>query len=253
MTVFFEIIPPQYIHYIINQFSPFNRIKRIMKNYVILVVSTLLILGNAQSAIAQQADSTAIFGYEVPRSAPDTAQKKCFLKKLIPHPAFIRLGVAGGGIMSLNSDSEIGGSTGMRAEYGFSNKFSLIAAAQMNDEQNNTAISTMQTSLVVHWMPFKANRLQPFFGAGWGLGLDGFGHFGRGGRGDFFDNENNQNSEDVQNFAVAQTGLNYVIFRRLIATAEVAYQLPIGGTTSINSNGLLAANLAVSYQFGKRK
>ena len=111
----------------------------------------------------------------------------------------------------------------------------------------------MQTSLAVHWMPFKAHRFQPFFGAGWGLDLDGFGHFGRGGRGDFFDTENEQNSEDIQNLAVAQTGFNYVLFRRLIATAEVAYQLPIGGSTSTNSNGLLAANLAVSYQFGKRK
>ena len=111
----------------------------------------------------------------------------------------------------------------------------------------------MQTSLAVHWMPFKAHRFQPFFGAGWGLGLDGFGHFGRGGRGDFFDTENVQNSEDIQNLAVAQTGFNYVVFRRLIATAEVAYQLPIGGSTSTNSNGLLAANLAISYQFGKRK
>ena len=225
-----------------------------MKNFVTLTVSIILLtLGNVDSAKAQQADSTAIFGYEVPRSAPDTGQKKCFLKKLTPHPAFIRLGMTGGGIMSLNSDNEIGGSAGMRAEYGFSNKFSLVAAAQMNDGQNNTDISTMQTSLAVHWMPFKSHRLQPFFGAGWGLSLDGFGHFGRGGHGDFFDTENNQNTEDVQNFAVAQTGLNYVIFRRLIATAEVAYQLPIGGTTNANSNGLLAANLAVSYQFGKRK
>ena len=65
----------------------------------------------------------------------------------------------------------------------------------MTDGQNNIAISTMQTSLAVHWMPFKAHRLQPFFGAGWGLGLDGFGHFGRGGRSDFFDNENDQNSD----------------------------------------------------------
>ncbi len=225
-----------------------------MKNYVTLLASMLfLMLGNTPSAMAQQADSTAIFGYEVPRSAPDTGQKKCFLKKLIPHPAFIRLGMTGGGIMSLGSDNEIGGSAGMRAEYGFSNKFSLVAAAQMNDGQNNTAISTMQTSLVVHWMPFKAHRLQPFFGAGWGLGLDSFGHFGRGGHGDFFGTENEENSEDVQNFAVAQTGFNYVLFRRLIATAEVAYQLPIGSTTSTNSNGLLAANLAISYQFGKRK
>lgn len=225
-----------------------------MKKFVTLMASILLLmLGNVHSAMAQQADSTAIFGYEVPRSAPDTGQKKCFLKKLIPHPAFIRLGITGGGIMSLNSDNEVGGSAGMKAEYGFSNKFSLVAVAQMTDGQNNIAISTMQTSLAVHWMPFKAHRLQPFFGAGWGLGLDGFGHFGRGGHGDFFDTENNQNSEDVQNFAIAQTGLNYIIFRRLIATAEVAYQLPISGTTSTNSNGLLAANLAVSYQFGKRK
>lgn len=225
-----------------------------MKKNVTLLTSILfLMLGNIHFAIAQQADSTAIFGYEVPRSTPDTAQKKNFLKKLIPHPAFIRLGITGGGIMSLNSDNEIVGSTGFRAEYGFSNKFSLVAAAQMNDGQNNTAISTMQTSLAVHWMPFKAHRLQPFFGAGWGLGLDGFGHSGRGRRGDFFGTENEQNSEDVQNFVVAQTGLNYVLFRRIIATAEVAYQLPIGGSTSTNSNGLLAANLAVSYQFGKQK
>ena len=146
-----------------------------MKNYVTLLASMLFfILGNAPSAMAQQADSTAIFGYEVPRSAPDTSQKKCFLKKLIPHPAFIRLGMTGGGIMSLNSDNEIGGSAGMRVEYGFSNKFSLVAAAQTNDGQNNATISTMQTSLAVHWMPFKAHRFQPFFGAGWGLGLDGF-------------------------------------------------------------------------------
>lgn len=225
-----------------------------MKKILTFVAFMLLLMfGNVQSAMAQQADSTAIFGYEVPHSEPDTAQKKCFLKKLIPHPAFTRLGVTGGGIMSLSSDNEIGGAAGMRAEYGFSNKFSLVAAAQMNDGQNNIAISTMQISLAVHWMPFKAHRLQPFFGAGWGLGLDGFGHFGKGGHVDFFDNENNQNSEDVQNFAIAQTGLNYVLFRRLIATAEVTYQLPIGSTTSTNSNGLLAANLAVSYQFGKRK
>ena len=110
--------------------------------------------------------------------------------------------------------------------------------------------------LAVHCISHRwhvAHRLQPFFGAGWGLGLEGFGHSGRGRGGDFFGTENEQNSEDVQNFVVAQTGLNYVLFRRIIATAEVAYQLPIGGSTSTNSNGLLAANLAVLYQFGKRK
>ncbi len=209
--------------------------------------------GNTFSASAQQIDSTSIFGYDVPRSAPDTGQKKCFLKKLIPHPAFIRFGLTAGGIMPLNSGSELAMSTGLRAEYGFSNKFSLVGNVQLNDGRNSAAVSTLQTTLAVRWMPFKVHRLQPFFAAGWGLGLDGFGHSGRGGRGDFLGTENEQNSEDVQSFAIAQTGLNYVLFRRLIATAEVAYQLPIGGTTISNSYQLLAANLAISYQFGKRK
>lgn len=35
-------------------------------------------LENTFSASAQQVDSTAIFGYEVPRSAPDTGQKNAF-------------------------------------------------------------------------------------------------------------------------------------------------------------------------------
>ena len=84
-----------------------------MKNFSTLTVSMiLLMLINVHSATAQQVDSAAIFGYNVPTSMPDTAQKKCFLKKLIPHPAFIRLGLTSGAIRPLSGDNELSMSTG---------------------------------------------------------------------------------------------------------------------------------------------
>ncbi len=172
-------------------------------------------------------------------------------------PAFLRIGVIGGGLIGFeNTASDNGGGTaGLRVEYGFSNRWSLVGEVAGNS-YGGTTFSNGQASLGINWMPFISRRLQPYFGLGGGVGGDGFrgGRGGKNGRGfdGFFDNINNttENNQEARGFAFARTGLNYVLFKRIIATAETGYQLPFNTSSS---NGGLSLRIGAAYQFGKRK
>jgi hypothetical protein len=102
-------------------------------------------------------------------------------------------------------------------------------------------------------MPFKSRRLQPYFGLGGGLGGDGFrgGRGGKNGRGfdGFFENNTTENYQQGQGFAYARTGLNYVVFKRIIATAETGYQATFNTSST---NGGLSLRVGVAYQFSKK-
>jgi hypothetical protein len=103
-------------------------------------------------------------------------------------------------------------------------------------------------------MPFKSRRLQPYFGLGAGFGRDGFRgrRFERNDRDDDDDlNENDENRREIQGFAFARTGLNYVLLKRIIATAEAGYQFPFKDNN--RTNGGLSLRAGVAYQFGKQK
>jgi hypothetical protein len=168
-------------------------------------------------------------------------------------PAFFRIGAMGGSVIAFDNSSNdnVGGTIGLRVEYGFSNRFSLVADFQGN-RINNTTFSRGQSSLGINWMPFKSRRLQPFFGAGAGIGRDGygFGRFDDDRRGGSRPFDNDFNRRGVQGFAYARTGLNYVLAKKLLAIGEVSYQLPFDNSTS---NGGVALRVGLAYQFGKNK
>jgi hypothetical protein len=212
----------------------------------------VILLGISTKSIAQTIKPEPIFGSVVERKVQkDSTKKKASFNLL--KPAFFRIGVMGGGLIGIEntSNDNVGGTSGLRLEYGFSNRWSLVGEMARNRFEGTT-FSSGQASLGVNWMPFKSRRLQPYFGIGGGVGGDGF-RGGRGGRdgrdfGNWFekDNENNRKS---QGFALVRTGLNYVLFKKIIAMAETGYQLPFNTSSS---NGGLTLRVGAAYQFGKK-
>ena len=99
-------------------------------------------------------------------------------------------------------------------------------------------------------MPFKSRRLQPYFGLSGGIGDNGY----RGRRGEkngreFYGySKGNDYNTDIQGFISTRTGLNYVVYKKIIATIETSYQLPFNNS----SNGGLALRIGASYQFNKK-
>lgn len=212
--------------------------------FTLLFVATQCL--TADKASAQNVDSTTVFGYVVPKSKTDSEGNP---KRLFKPAAFKRFGVTTGALFPLNS-SPIGGTSGFRFEYGFSNKWSILADFQGNRSQD-TSFSAFQGGLLVRSMPFKSRRLQPYFGAGWSVGGGRSGNFNRG-RGRNFDPIENDFNNQIRQYGVVQAGVNYIVFNRLIASVEGNYQTEIGGT---NTQKLSAASakIGLAYQFGKRK
>ena len=211
----------------------------------------LILIGISLESIAQTTKSEPIFGSMVERKVQkDSTKKKVSFNPL--KPAFLRIGIMGGGLIGFeNSNSEKGGTSGIRIEYGFSNRLSLVGEVNGN-RFDGTTFSRGQASLGINWMPFKSRRLQPYFGLGGGVGGDGF----KGGRGyrygrgydSWFDN-NDENNQNSQGFAVVRTGLNYVLFKKIITTAETGYQVPFNTSSS---GGGLSLRVGVAYQFTRK-
>jgi hypothetical protein len=213
----------------------------------------IILIGISLESIAQNTKSEPIFGSVVERKVQkDSTKKKSSFNPL--KPSFLRIGVMGGGLIGFENSlrDNGGGTSGLRVEYGFSNRFSLVGEVNGNAYEGTT-FSRGQASLGFNWMPFKSRRLQPYFGVGGGIGGDGFrgGRGGRNGRGfdGFFEDNTTEKNQEAQGFAFARTGLNYVLFKRIIATAETGYQVPFN--TSSSSGGL-SLRVGVAYQFGKK-
>ncbi len=222
-----------------------------MKQLFFLVVITATQFMNFSDLSAQNADSTTVFGYVVPKPKLDSNGNP----KHVFKPAFKRLGFTTGALIPFNG-SEVGGTSGIRFEYGFSNKTSLLLDFQGNRGRDST-FAGGQGSLILRTMPFKARRLQPYFGAGWAIGGGRSG--GRGGKGFGRDGHNNlpdidteTNDDGVKNYAIVQTGLNYIVWRRVIASLEGNYQVQVGGTNAQKLGGA-SVKFGLAYQFGKRK
>jgi hypothetical protein len=214
---------------------------------------SLILIGISIESIAQNTKSEPIFGSVVERKVQkDSTKKKSSFNPL--KPAFLRIGVMGGGLIGFEniSTDNGGGTAGVRVEYGFSNRFSLVGEVAGNAYEGTT-FSRGQASLGINWMPFKSRRLQPYFGIGGGVGGDGFrgGRGGRNGRGfdGFFENNTTENNQEAQGFAYARTGLNYVLFKKIIAMAETIYQVPFN--TSSSSGGF-SLRVGVAYQLSKK-
>jgi hypothetical protein len=217
-----------------------------MKKVVFLLVFTATQFLNMGNVSAQNADSTTVFGYAIPKPKLDSNGNP----KHVFKPAFKRLGLTTGALFPLNG-GQGGGTSGLRFEYGLSNKWSISADFQAN-RSRDTTFSGGQAGLLFRTMPFAARRLQPYFGAGWAIGGGRSG--GNRGRGrdrnlDLFDDDNDG---VVKNYAVLQTGVNYILFKRVIASVEGNYQVQVGGTNAQKLGGA-SAKLGLAYQFGKRK
>ena len=213
----------------------------------------LILVGISTKNMAQTTKVEPIFGSVVERKVQkDSTKKKISFNPF--KPAFLRIGVIGGGLIGFeNTSTDKGGSTaGLRVEYGLSNRFSLVGEVIGNDYEGTT-FSRGQTSLGVNWMPFKSRRLQPYFGLSAGIGGDGL-KGGRGGRNGhkfdgFFEDNSAENNQETQGFAYVRTGLNYVLFKRIIATMETGYQATFNTS---NSNGGLSLRVGIAYQFTKK-
>jgi hypothetical protein len=224
-----------------------------MKKLIFLLVITATQFVNLTNVSAQNVDSTTVFGYAVPKPKLDSNGNP----KHVFKPAFKRLGLTAGVLLPFNG-SEAGGTSGFRFEYGLSNKTSILLDFQGNNSQDST-FSGGQGALIVRTMPFKAHRLQPYFGAGWALGGgDGGGRGGRDGNGkdgryhtQTIDTDSTSDGT-VKNFALVQAGVNYIVFRRVIASLEGNYQLQVGGTNAQKLGGA-SIKFGLAYQFGKRK
>jgi len=206
----------------------------------------LCLLGSSFGGFAQNTKAEPIFGTVIERKVQKDSTKKKnafnFLK-----PAFLRVGIMGGALINFEN-SKVGGTSGLRVEYGISNRWSVVAETQENYYSGN-AFPPNQASLGINWMPFKSKRLQPYFGVGAGIGGDRFGirdrsyinnNFGR------FNQSSGDGHENIQGFGIGRIGLNYVLFNRIIATVETGYQF--NGSTN---GGLL--RVGASYQFGRKK
>ncbi len=230
-----------------------------MKSIQNYFVTFLLLLGLNLSGFAQQKPA---FGFEKFKTKTDSTRKK----SKIFNPEFFRLGLTGGGQLSLgsSSDNEFMPFGGLRGEYGFSKKLSLVGDLQSN-----------AVSAGLNWMPFKSGRLQPYLGFGGGANLQ-MGDFGKGSDGkedkDGKKNHNimedpndpnelngiNESDSDSLNaesgdaFAYLRAGVNFVLIPRLVASVETNYNLPF--PTSSTNFGAMGLRFAVMYQFGgKRK
>ncbi len=221
-----------------------------MKNNSIKVLMLMFILTVVFKTSAQSTNpNEPIFGTVVVKKVSSDTTKKPFN---IFKPAFLRLGVMGGSIFSFNGGrNSVGGTLGLRVEYGISNRFSIIGQFQDNASRGND-FPEVQTSLGLNWMPFKSKRLQPYVGLGVGIGGNGFGRYNRrfSGAMPAFDFDKNERRHHAEGFGLVRTGLNYVIARRLIGTLEANYQMPFQ-TESSNGNANIA--LGLSYQFGRNK
>lgn len=217
---------------------------------ILKVIFSLILTGISLQSIAQTTNSEPIFGTVVERKVQkDSTKKKAVFNPL--KPAFLRMGIMGGGLIGFeNSTTEKGGTSGIRIEYGISNRWSLVGEVAGNRFEGTT-FSRGQASLGINWMPFKSRRLQPYFGLGGGVGGDGFrGRGGRNGRG--FDGrfENNyENDQNSQRFAFVRTGLNYVLFKKIIATAEMGYQASFNTSSS---DGGMSFRIGMAYQLSKK-
>jgi hypothetical protein len=132
-----------------------------------------------------------------------------------------------------------------------SNKWSILADFQGN-RSRDTTFSGGHAGLLLRSMPFQSRRLQPYFGAGWAVG--GGRSNGRGGRGKdknfpIFDNNS---ADTIKHFAIAQFGVNYIVWKRVIASVEGNYQVQVGGTNAQKLGGA-SVKFGLAYQFGKRK
>ena len=220
-----------------------------MKYLVFTLAFMATQLTTINTASAQNVDSTTVFGYVVPKPKLDSNGNP----KRVFKPAFKRLGFYGGGLIPLNG-GEGGGTSGMRFEYGFSNKWSILADFQGNRTQD-TSFSSSQASLIVRTMPFKSRRLQPYLGAGWSIGGGQSGGRDGGRKGNHsphIDPVNDHENDAVKQYAVLQTGVNYILLRRLIASVEGNYQVQIAGTNA-QKYGAASVKIGLAYQFGKRK
>jgi hypothetical protein len=221
-----------------------------MKKLIFLLVITATQLVNITHSSAQNADSTTVFGYSVPKPKLDSNGNP----KRIFKPAFKRLGLTTGALFPFNG-SETGGTSGLRFEYGFSNKTSLVLDFQGNSSRDST-FSGGQAGLMLRSMPFAARRLQPYFGAGWSVGGGesgrGYGERDGRGKGKFVDNETETNDDNAKNYVMGQVGVNYIVWRRVIASLEGNYQVQVGGTNAQKLGGA-SVKFGLAYQFGKRK
>ncbi|MDZ7880798.1 MAG: hypothetical protein U5L45_24190 [Saprospiraceae bacterium] len=195
---------------------------------------------------AQSTDSTTVFGYVVPKPKLDSNGNP----KRVFKPAFKRLGFTTGALLPFNGGAT-GSTSGLRFEYGLSNKASLLLDFQGNRSQDTT-FSGGQVGLLFRSMPFASRRLQPYFGAGWSIGGGRTrGNYGRGRGHDFYILDTD--SEGVlKHYAVGQVGVNYIVFKRIIASLEGNYQLQVGGTNAQKQGGA-SVKLGLAYQFGKKK
>lgn len=213
---------------------------------------SIFLLGCSWAGFSQNTKPEPIFGSVLERKVQkDSTKKKDAFKPL--KPAFLRIGVMGGGLVGYEGGAtEIGGGTsGLRLEYGISNRWSLVGEVAGN-HYRGTTFTRGQASLGVNWMPFKSKRLQPYFGLSAGAGGDGYGggrdgRNGRGYYGYYFENDSYDNN--IQGFASLRTGLNYVLLKRIITTVETGYQVPFN---NITSKGGFSLRVGASYQFGKR-
>lgn len=233
-----------------------------MKNQIFRIAFIALLMGFVVEVNAQSANPEPIFGTVVVKKInTDSTHKKSSFNLL--RPAYFRLGLMGGSTISLdnNQGERAGGLLGLRAEYGLTNRFSVLGQFQNNFRGMNGAFPDGQASLGVNWMPFKSRRLQPFVGLAVGVGRNNMG-FGRNGfRGDkdrfhgggspTFDNDSLRRSRNVNGFGLARVGVNYVIARRIIGTLEGSYQIPFNGSS--NTNGGVSVAMGLSYQFGRIK
>jgi hypothetical protein len=221
-----------------------------MKQLFFLLVVTASQFVNISYVSAQTTDSTTVFGYVVPKPKLDSNGNP----KHVFKPAFKRLGFTTGALFPLNG-GEVGGTSGLRFEYGFSNKYSLLLDFQGNRGSDST-FSGGQAGLILRTMPFQSRRLQPYFGAGYAIGggrLEG-GFGGKDGRNhtQYIDNDTETNDDVAKHYAVGQVGVNYIVFRRVIASLEGNYQVQVGGTNAQKLGGA-SVKFGLAYQFGKRK
>lgn len=241
-----------------------------MKNQIFKIALIALVFGLVLNTNAQSTKEEPIFGtVVVKKSKTDSTHKKSSFNPL--RPAFFRLGLIGGATIGLDNNQSArangGGLLGLRAEYGLTNRFSVVGQLQNNFRGISGAFPAGQASLGLNWMPFKSQRLQPFVGLAVGVGTDRMGRNGlRGDRdgyqgspwGNGMPNHNTGDSlrnwrdgRGVQGFGLARVGFNYVLARRIIGTIEGTYQLPFNG--SANSNGGFSLAMGLSYQFGRIK
>lgn len=238
-----------------------------------VVLLTLLAVGFAMQSKAQKSSPFPVFGFEIfKKNGSDTTKKKSFFRLF--HPAFLRLGTMGGIVIPFDksTSSEVGGTMGLRAEYGFSNLVSLVGEVQVNG-RNGLTFPSAQTSLGINLMPFKSKRIQPYVGVSFGVGGGGGndknngGIYGNNGGKDGNETNGNEANETYTNggtvingndengkfqaFGQMRLGLNYVIAKKFISIFETGYQLPFNNLST--SNGGLMARIGFAYQFGKLK